>query len=102
MGEIFQGSGLRAWTLGFQVQGVGFRVQGRGLTAEGRFLLKTVLMLIPDGVVNGNYRTGLAGQIAFSNPRDLHLSSPESGDLQCQPGVSTSTMCSHSEGCCRS
>ena len=27
-------------------------------------MLKTVLMLNPDGVVNGNYRTGLAG-IAF-------------------------------------
>ena len=38
------------------------------------------------------------GQLAFSIRLDLYRSSPESGDMQCKPGVSKPTICSHSEG----
>ena len=34
-------------------------------------------------------------QIAFSHSLGLHRSSPESGDLQCKPGISETTVCSH-------
>ena len=37
------------------------------------------------------------GQILCFEPPDLYRSSPESGDLQCEPGVSKTTIWFHSE-----
>ena len=48
--------------------------------------------------LEGYYQPAESDRIVFSNPLDLNRSSPESDDLQCRPGVSKTTICSHSQG----
>ena len=44
-------------------------------------------------------RPAESDHIACFNSHDSYRSSPESGDLQCDPGVSKTAICSRFEGC---
>jgi hypothetical protein len=43
-----------------------------------------------------NHQPAESDQIACLDPLDFYRGAPESGDLQCTPGISKSTVCSHS------